>query len=252
MNDLFIGSGGFTGIKFIGALEYLHTNKMLDLKNFYGCSIGSLIGILYISGYKPIDILEMFNDFDLKSLTSFDLNNVKKNYIIDNKLLDSLLKPLLDKYEKQITLKDFSVKTGVNINIICTDITNMKCINFNNVSNPDIKLTDAIKASMTVPFIFEPVKIGNTEYIDGAIHNRYGNHPDDKYILGYIIISKIKEDSYLNKLFNMVQCKKKPRGYCIIECETINEIDKIKDLDKKFVYKHYKSGIENAREQIFK
>ena len=164
MNDLFIGSGGFTGIKFIGALEYLHTNKMLDLKNFYGCSIGSLIGILYISGYKPIDILEMFNDFDLKSLTSFDLNNVKKNYIIDNKLLDSLLKPLLDKYEKQITLKDFSVKTGVNINIICTDITNMKCINFNNVSNPDIKLTDAIKASMTVPFIFEPVKIGNTEY----------------------------------------------------------------------------------------
>jgi hypothetical protein len=35
MDDLFIGGGGYSGIMFIGVLEYLHENDLLDLKNFY-------------------------------------------------------------------------------------------------------------------------------------------------------------------------------------------------------------------------
>jgi predicted acylesterase/phospholipase RssA len=58
MNDLFIGGGGFRGVMFIGVLEYLHEKKLLDIKNFYGTSIGSLIGILYISGIKPKDMIK--------------------------------------------------------------------------------------------------------------------------------------------------------------------------------------------------
>ena len=42
MNDLFIGGGGYSGFHFIGALEYIHQKKLLDLKNFYGTSIGAL------------------------------------------------------------------------------------------------------------------------------------------------------------------------------------------------------------------
>ena len=47
MNDLFIGGGGYGGVMFVGVLEYLHVNKLLDIKNFYGTSIGSLLGIFY-------------------------------------------------------------------------------------------------------------------------------------------------------------------------------------------------------------
>jgi len=42
MNELFIGGGGFDGFTFLGSLEYIHKNNLLDLKRFYGCSIGSL------------------------------------------------------------------------------------------------------------------------------------------------------------------------------------------------------------------
>ena len=68
MNDLCIGGGGFTGISFIGSLEYLDKNNLLDLKNFYGTSIGSLIGVAYIIGIKPIEMLTFIlklNNFNL-------------------------------------------------------------------------------------------------------------------------------------------------------------------------------------------
>ena len=84
MNDLFIGGGGIDGISFVGALEYIHQNKLLDLKRFYGCSIGSLIGVLYISGFSPTRILSCIINLDLSRFTKFDLSNIKNN----NSLLD--------------------------------------------------------------------------------------------------------------------------------------------------------------------
>ena len=65
MNDLFIGGGGYSGVLFIGALEYIHENKLLELKNFYGCSIGSLIGCLYIFGYTPKHIIIKFLEIEM-------------------------------------------------------------------------------------------------------------------------------------------------------------------------------------------
>ncbi len=251
MNDLFIGSGGITGFKYIGALEYLHQNKMLDLKNFYGCSIGSLIGILYISGYEPKDIIELFIDLNIKDLVLFNMDNINKNYLIDNILLESLINPLWKKHEKNITLGEFNIKTGVNINIICTDITNNTSVNFNNIIHPDIKLKDALKASMTIPFIFEPVEINGIKYVDGACKNIYGYIPNDYYILGFIIISKYKHETYFEKIIKTMQSNKKPRGYCIIECESLqNKMRNMKDITKKDVYLYYKTGIEDARNQI--
>ena len=82
MNDLFIGGGGYSGVVFIGALEYIHENKLLDLKNFYGCSIGSLIGCLYISGYKPKEILSSFLDLELSEIVKYDFENLHQSYLI--------------------------------------------------------------------------------------------------------------------------------------------------------------------------
>ena len=84
MNDLFIGGGGYSGIMFIGVLEYLHENNLLNLKNFYGCSIGSLIGILYLSGYTPKEILSKFMELNLNEIVKYDfynISNFSKNYI---------------------------------------------------------------------------------------------------------------------------------------------------------------------------
>ena len=58
MVDLTIGGGNFKGLAFLGALEYLHSmNYLTNIENFYGCSVGSMIGILYIIGFTPRELL---------------------------------------------------------------------------------------------------------------------------------------------------------------------------------------------------
>ena len=122
MNDLFIGGGGYSGFTFIGVLEYIKTKKLLDLKNFYGTSIGSLIGILYISGMDPKAMVNNFLKLNLNEIIKYDIMNFgSRNCIIDDKLFETLIGFLWDYHSEDITLQQFSEKTNVNVNIIVTN-----------------------------------------------------------------------------------------------------------------------------------
>ena len=258
MEDLFIGGGGYSGIMFIGVLEYLHENNLLNLKNFYGCSIGSLIGILYLSGCTPKEILSKFLDLDLKEIVKYDfysISNLSKNHIIDDLFLDTLINYIFEFSGSDIntTLSEFSKKTKVNININVTKLDTNEYINFNNLEYPDIKLKDAIKASMSIPFIFKSVHILDSEYIDGCCKNVYGSPKEDLYICGYSIIVKFSGDSYINRVFKTLLNYTKPRSTFIIECTSELNTGIYLNLDKiesNLVIELYKKGILFAKEQL--
>ena len=253
MDDLFIGGGGYSGIMFIGVLEYLHENKLLNIKNFYGCSIGSLIGILYLSGRTPKEILSKFLELDLKEIVKYDLYNISNNYIIDDVFLDTLISYVFEFNPENITISEFSKKTNVNINIHVTKLNTNEYINFNNTDYPNIKLKDAIKASMSIPFIFKSVHINNEEFIDGCCKNVYGSPTDDVYICGYSIIVKFVGDSYVNKVFRTLLNYGRPRSTFIVECS--NELNpgvylNLDKLESNLVIDMYKKGIICAKEQL--
>ena len=254
MNELFIGGGGYSGIMFIGALEYINEHKLLDLKNFYGCSIGSLIGILYVSGMAPKHILGKFLELDLSEIVKYNINYDNK-CLIDDTLLDSLMEILWCKYSEEITLKEFSGDTSVNINIFVTNVTTNEYINFNNEDYPEIKLKDAIKASMSIPFLFKPVKINGENYIDGCCKNIYGSPPDNRYILGYSIILKTdnKDLSYFSDVLHSMSSGTKPNSVYTIVCKNMGNPGmymNLNKLDTHFILEMYKNGIEHARETL--
>ncbi len=253
MNDLFIGGGGYSGVIFIGSLEYIHENKLLDLKNFYGCSIGSLIGCLYISGNTPKNILSKFLELDLTDIVKYNFNNfISKNFIVNDSLLHNLIGLLWDSINENITIKEFCDIYNVNVNIYATNISKNKYTNFNNVDYPEVKLKDALKASMTIPFLFKPVVINGDTYIDGCCKNYYGSPPRDIYICGYSIILDLaaSNDSFFSNFLSSVLDYTKPRSTFIIECNNILNpsiylnLDK---LDKKTIIEMYKSGIYIAK-----
>jgi len=253
MEDLFIGGGGHSGIMFIGVLEYLHENNLLDLKNFYGCSIGSLIGILYLSGFKPKEILSKFLELNLKEIVKYDLYNISNNHIIDDDFLDKLISFVFELNPENITIFEFSKKTKVNINIHVTKLNTNEYINFNNTNYPNIKLKDAIKASMSIPFIFKSVNIDKEEYIDGCCKNIYGSPTDDVYICGYSIIVNFPGDTYFNKVFRTLVNFDRPRSTFIIECKIELNPGVYLNLDKlenNLVIDMYKKGILYAKEQL--
>ena len=256
MNDLFIGGGGFSGILFIGALEYIHENKLLDLKNFYGCSIGALLGCYYISGYTPKNMLTNLLKVNLSEIVKYSFDNfLSESYLIDDSLLETLIGFLWKYNDEDITIKEFSDKYKVNINIYATNITKDEYTNFNKTDYPDIKLKDALKATMSIPFIFKPVIINKDKFVDGCCKNLSGSPPSDVYICGYsIFLNPVGAgDSYVRELMFNIMNRTKPRSTFLIEFTQLYDpsvylnLDK---LDKKIMIDMYKKGIHFTKKLL--
>jgi len=247
MNDLFIGGGGYDGVMFIGVLEYLHENKLLDVKNFYGTSIGSLIGILYISGNTPKDILKKVINLDFSKTFRYNITNLFNYHIIDDTVLDCFLEKAFDSINKTITIGEFSENFNVNINIHATKITTGEYINFNTKDYPNVNLRDVVKASMSIPLLFKPVKINGYDYVDGCCKNLTGSPKDDIYIYGYSIICKTVLNDNSNvilKIIKSIVSDKLPNSKFIIKCivdgtdtSTYVGLDKINENGTLDLYK---------------
>jgi len=254
MNDLCIGGAGIDGIIFVGALEYLHSNCLLDLKRFYGCSIGALIGILYITGISPKKILSMLMEIDTKELIQYDFSNIKTNNSILNNTLLNTLTSYIENHDT-ITIGEFVEKYNVDINIYSANLTTYGYTNFNKKDYPEIKLKDAVIASMSVPFIFPPTKIGENYYIDGCVKNILGAPPRDILIMGYSIILKNNySNTYVGKVMNTMRDDWLPNSLYTIECQGKLEFRDILNLDNilssTIIFEMYKDGINTSRNQL--
>lgn len=250
MNDLFIGGGGYSGITFIGALEYIHQKELLELKNFYGTSIGALIGVLYISGLDPKNMINIFQKINIDEIVKYDFTNIQ-NGLIDDLFLDTLIKIATDKFENSdINLYQFSKKTNVNVNIYATNLDKNEYTCFNNISHPEVKLKDALKASMSIPFLFKPVKINDELYVDGCCKNLTGAPPKEIYICGYSIILTPAQDTYPYQVIKSMFNRTYPNSTFIININ--NPVDpnvylNLNTLKSKFIIDMYKKGIESAK-----
>ena len=62
MVNLTIGGGNFKGISYLGTLEYLHQNNLVNkIDNFYGTSVGSISRrILFNRIYTDLKYLNLF------------------------------------------------------------------------------------------------------------------------------------------------------------------------------------------------
>ncbi len=252
MNELFIGGGGFDGFTFLGALEYIHKNNLLDLKRFYGCSIGSLLGLMYISGKTPTEILNYLLLIDAKEIIRLDIRNISiANSIFDSSALDTLINGI--DYPSETTLGDVYENSGVHVNIFVTNVTLNEYQNLNSIDNPDTQLKDAIKASMSIPFLFPPVIINNNTYIDGCCKNLYGSPPDDRYILGYSIIGKYCSNGYFSNILHTLINLKEPQGCFIIRCDKKDNNSKYfntDSIDKLEFIQMYSDGVKFAKDQL--
>ena len=142
----------------------------------------------------------------------------------------------------------------MDINIYVTNVTKNLYTNLNNLETPEIKLKDAIMASMSIPFLFPPVKIGDSYYIDGCCKNISGSPPLDICILGYSIILSGTNIAYISRVIRSIANNWAPNSLYTITCSgkmssrDIVNVDSI--LTHSRILELYKTGIRCSREQI--
>ncbi|MEA1972074.1 MAG: patatin-like phospholipase family protein [Candidatus Cloacimonadota bacterium] len=192
---LTLGGGGARGICQIEFLKVLD-EKEITPSIISGTSIGAIIGAFYASGLSGTDIEKILNNLIINNKKAEILrkdNNddenklekyvdekwqkIKTNYKkLQNlhKLIDfsyfkntSFLqgKGVVEFFEKSLPVKTFE-ELKIPLKIVATDYWNQKSVVFDKGD-----LIPAIRASMSIPAVFEPMIIDGVVFIDGGITN---------------------------------------------------------------------------------
>lgn len=153
---LVLSSGGPRGFAYIGAIEEL-LERGYTITSVAGTSIGSLIGGIYAAGKlsefkKWLFSLDKWNLFSL-----MDLSFGKNHFVRGDRIIEAINQIVPD-----INIEDLKIPYKA----IATDLYTGEEIIFDKG-----KLLPAIRASISIPSLFRPVKHDMTSFIDGAMTN---------------------------------------------------------------------------------
>lgn len=153
---LVLSSGGPRGFAYIGAIEELE-RRGYNITSVAGTSMGSLIGGIYATG-KLDELKEWL--FDLNAWKVFDLMDlsISKNHIVKGDKIIEAIKEIVP----DVDIKDLKIP----FKAVATDLYTGEEIVY-----AEGKLFEAIRASISIPSLFRPVKQGLRTLIDGGIVN---------------------------------------------------------------------------------
>lgn len=204
------GSGPNVFIQ-IGILEYLYEHSyfsLTDIKSIYGTSAGAIISILLLLGVSVSEIKQYVLNRPWHKLFVFDimqLNQIKG--LISSVYLQDIIKPfmLANDIPETYTLLDLYTKTGIDFHAFTTNINNLVSVDLNHMTFPDMKLTDVIMLTASLPPIFSPVKYNDMYYMDGGILNNCPIHSIATDDYTNILIIDITTPLFFSEEFSFVE-----------------------------------------------
>lgn len=176
---LVLSGGGPRGLAILGALHYIHEKGGLDnIQEYWGTSIGSLISVLLLIGYTPLEAFQQF--FMLQNFTdpsTLDIQTIlndsafcpievfgnKVRYFVEQKLGAGA----------DPTFYELHQRFGKKIHILGTNIDDMVGECFNVDTQPMMKVIEAIEISCDLPYIFTKKVYQGKTYVDGGFINNY-------------------------------------------------------------------------------
>ena len=154
--SLSLSGGGALGFAHLGVLEDLEKFNLTP-SEILGTSMGGIIGALYAIGFKEAKITEIVGEF--ASVTKWAKFSFSGNSLIDNRKIETIFNSIFkDRY-----IKD----TQIPLKIIATEFAKSKKRVFD--ANSNIKITDALLATMAIPGIFKEHKIEDKIFVDGFL-----------------------------------------------------------------------------------
>lgn len=152
---LVLGAGSARGLAHIGVLQVLTANGIYpDI--IVGSSMGAMVGGVYACGADLIMLEKMIANIDTRSF--FDVKVPRMGFVAGKKI--SALLNLLTK-NKQFEALD------ILLQVVATDLLSGQTVVLDKGS-----VAEAIRASISIPGIFHPIKRDDMILVDGAITDR--------------------------------------------------------------------------------
>lgn len=156
---LILGGGGARGLAHIGILKVLDEEN-IRISSISGCSMGGLVGALYAVGYSINEIIEIAEKHtSIREIINIVDRTPRRRGLIVGQRLRTLLTKLIG---EETTFGD----TRVPLTLNAVDL-----ITSSEITITQGKLIDAVMATIAVPGVFMPVRLGDHLLIDGGTLN---------------------------------------------------------------------------------
>jgi predicted acylesterase/phospholipase RssA len=209
IEHLVISGGCVWGFYEYGALKELHHRNFWNINNIqtiYGTSIGAFIAVILALkiDFETVDTYLIERPWvQLFKHNTHSLLEIYNNCGVFNiQVFYDTFSPLFKScdIETNITMKDFYLKTGIEIHIYITELNAFESMDVSYKTHPDWIVIEALYASCSIPTLFSPIITDDKCYIDGGFFNNYPlkkcleNVEDKNTILGISIGNSIEKD----------------------------------------------------------
>ena len=182
---LALGGGGALGLSEIGTLQWLEEHH-IPIDVIAGTSMGCMVSALYSTGRTPEQLKSVMNDKVFGAVFSFsnayitrsfrrredarELPNAVtvglrhgisfRNAVLTDQGLNAFLDRQFLRYDDQT---DFN-QLPIPLRCLSTDLNDATTVTFARGSIPD-----AVRASVSLPGVFQPFELNGHEYVDGGV-----------------------------------------------------------------------------------
>ena len=165
-----LAGGGTRLPAHVGILQSLNE---FDIKfdNIVGVSGGSIISSLYATGLSLAEVKHVALNTDYTQFRGFSLLKLIRNGGLSS---GDVFEDWIDRLLEGKTFKDLEY----NLHIVATDVNRAKPVIFNKKNTPDVKVSLAVRFSMSIPLVFSFKKFGQNLMVDGSILSEDALHRD--------------------------------------------------------------------------
>ena len=153
---LVLSTGGARGLAHIGAIDEL-LERGYNIRSVAGTSMGALVGGMYAAG-RLEDFREWMLTVDRKRILSLLDFSIGQNHIVKGDRIIEAMKSVVP----DVRIEDLEIPYCA----VATDVVSGTEVVFNHGS-----LYEAIRASISLPLFFSPVRIDDKILVDGGLVN---------------------------------------------------------------------------------
>lgn len=153
---LVLSSGGARGCAHIGAIKVLERHGF-RITSVAGTSMGALVGGIYATGQLQAfeEWISSLDLWEVLRLTDFSIS--KKGFVKGKKVIEKIKEIVPERNIEDLSVPFCAVATEI---LSGTETIFTKG-----------NLYEAIRASISIPTVFQPLKIGNSYFVDGGLMN---------------------------------------------------------------------------------
>ncbi len=184
-----LSGGAVRGLAHIGVLKALE-EKGIKPDVVSGASAGAIVGAFYCAGYSPDEMADIVKQINF-------LSHLRPNVVPKNSLFKIVnLENTLKKYIKEEKIENLNRELFV-------------CVSNLNDGKPEYynygEIGKLLRASSSLPILFEPVKIGKNLYVDGGLMDNLPVEPlldRCDYIIG-VEVNPLGKEVNLNNIVSI-------------------------------------------------